>query len=55
MLNNFDQNKILPFIKNDKKTVSGKLNFVILDTLGSATTTKNVSDELILNSLKVIQ
>jgi 3-dehydroquinate synthase len=55
MLNNFDQNKILPFVKNDKKTVSGKLNFVILDTLGSATTTKDVSDELILNSLKVIQ
>jgi len=54
-LNKFDQNQILPFIKNDKKNMSGKLHFVILDGLGSSSTTNDVSDDLILNSLKEIQ
>ncbi len=55
LLNKFDQNQILPFIKNDKKNMSGKLHFVILDGLGSASTTNDVSDDLILNSLKEIK
>jgi len=55
VLSKFDQNQIISFIKNDKKTVSGQLHFVILNGLGSASTTKNVSHDLIRESLKEIQ
>lgn len=51
----FDHNQIISFIKNDKKTVSGQLHFVILNGLGSAAITKNVTHDLIRESLKEIQ
>jgi len=54
-LNKFDANTLLPFIKNDKKTIAGELHFVVLDGLGSASTSNKVSGDLILTSLKEIQ
>jgi len=50
-----DYEKILFFIKKDKKTISGKLHFVILKELGSAETTDSVADDLLIESLKEIQ
>ncbi|MBL7014726.1 MAG: 3-dehydroquinate synthase [Candidatus Marinimicrobia bacterium] len=55
ILNKFDPVSLLPFIKNDKKTISGQLHFVILNQIGSADTTEKVTDELLLNSMKIIQ
>ena len=49
-----DPKHLLPFIKNDKKTEKGKLNFVVLDNLGNAKTTTKVNEKLILESLKVL-
>ena len=49
-----DPKYLLPFIKNDKKTEKGKLNFVVLDGLGSAKTTTKVDEKLIIESLRVI-
>ncbi|MFL3024884.1 MAG: 3-dehydroquinate synthase [Candidatus Neomarinimicrobiota bacterium] len=49
-----DPKYLLPFIKNDKKTEKGKLNFVVLDDLGNAKTTTKVNEKLILESLKVL-
>ncbi len=50
-----DHDKMLSFVKKDKKTVSGKLHFVILNELGSARTTNKVPENLLLESLKEIQ
>ena len=53
-LPHINPNHLLPFIKNDKKTEKGKLNFVILDNLGNAKTTTKVDEDLIRESLKVL-
>ena len=53
-LPHINPNHLLPFIKNDKKTEKGKLNFVILDNLGNAKTTTKVDEDLIIESLKVL-
>ncbi|MBH10813.1 MAG: 3-dehydroquinate synthase [Candidatus Marinimicrobia bacterium] len=45
---------LIPFVKMDKKSKKGNLNFVVLDCLGNATICKNVSEELIRNSLEVL-
>ena len=45
---------LIPFVKMDKKSRKGNLNFVVLDCLGNATICKNVSEELIRNSLEVL-
>ena len=55
ILNKFDPVSLLPFIKNDKKTVSGILHFVTLTGIGSATTNDNVTDKLLINAMKEIQ
>jgi len=44
----------MPFIKTDKKTEKGILNFVVLEELGKATTSTLVTEELIQESLKVL-
>ena len=45
---------LMPFIKTDKKTEKGILNFVVLEELGKATTSTLVTEELIQESLKVL-
>ncbi|MBT3590615.1 MAG: 3-dehydroquinate synthase [Candidatus Marinimicrobia bacterium] len=54
-LNKFDPVSLLPFIKNDKKTVSGILHFVTLTNIGSASTNDNVTDNLLISAMKEIQ
>ena len=46
--------KLMPYIKRDKKSDRGVLKFVVLSKLGAAKVTTNVSKELIQSSLKVI-
>ena len=53
-LPHINPNDLLPFIKNDKKGEKGKLNFVVLDNIGNAKTTTKVDEDLILESLKVL-
>ena len=45
---------LMPFIKTDKKSEKGVLNFVVLEGLGKATTSTLVTEELIQESLKVL-
>jgi len=47
-------NHLMSFIKTDKKTEKGILNFVVLEELGKATTSTLVTEELIQESLKVL-
>ena len=42
------------FIKTDKKSEKGFLNFVLLDGLGNAISSTDVTEELIQESLKVL-
>ena len=44
----------MPFIKTDKKSEKGVLNFVVLDGLGNAITSTNVTEDLIKQSLTVL-
>ncbi len=46
--------KLMPYIKRDKKSDRGILKFVVLSKLGAAKVTTNVSKELIQSSLKEI-
>ncbi|MFQ6677597.1 MAG: 3-dehydroquinate synthase [Fidelibacterota bacterium] len=55
LIQDLNNEHVLSYVKNDKKTVSGKLHFVVLNELGSAKTTDGVSDDLIIESLKEIQ
>lgn len=48
---NIESTAILDLIQKDKKMQNGVLNFVILDGLGKATTSTQVPDELIVESL----
>ena len=50
-----DPNTILSFVKKDKKVRNGILHFVILDKLGRGDTSQEVSEQLIKESLQVIQ
>ncbi|MBC8346778.1 MAG: 3-dehydroquinate synthase [Candidatus Marinimicrobia bacterium] len=45
---------LMPFIKTDKKSEKGILNFVLLDGLGNAISSTAVTEELIKESLKVL-
>jgi 3-dehydroquinate synthase len=45
---------LMPFIKTDKKSEKGVLSFVVLDGLGNATISTEVTEELIQESLKVL-
>ncbi|MDP6339004.1 MAG: 3-dehydroquinate synthase [Candidatus Marinimicrobia bacterium] len=53
-LRHINGNHLMPFIKTDKKSEKGGLNFVVLDGLGNATTTTDVTEDLIQESLKVL-
>jgi len=53
-LRHINGNHLMPFIKTDKKSEKGVLNFVVLDGLGNATTVTHVTEELIQQSLKVL-
>ena len=53
-LSHLNGNHLMPFIKTDKKSEKGVLNFVVLDGLGKATTSTHVTEELIQESLKVL-
>jgi len=46
-------NHLMPFIKTDKKSEKG-VNFVLLDGLGNALSSTDVTEELIQESLKVL-
>ena len=45
---------LMPFIKTDKKWEKGILSFVVLEGLGKAAISTNVSEKLIQQSLKVL-
>jgi len=45
---------LMPFIKTDKKSKNGILSFVLLDGLGNAISSTDVTEELIQESLKVL-
>jgi len=45
---------LMPFIKTDKKSENGILNFILLDGLGNAISSTDVTEELIQESLKVL-
>ena len=47
-------NHLMPFIKTDKKSEKGVLNFVLLDGLGNAISSTDVTEALIQESLKVL-
>ncbi|MBN4081231.1 3-dehydroquinate synthase [Caldithrix abyssi] len=47
-------NNLMPYIKTDKKSEKGVLNFVVLDGLGNAITSTAVTEDLIQQSLKVL-
>ena len=47
-------NNLMPFIKTDKKSEKGILNFVVLKGLGKAATSIDVSKKLLKQSLKVL-
>lgn len=53
-LRHINGNHLMPFIKTDKKAEKGVLNFVVLDGLGNATTSTDVTEDLIKESLKVL-
>ena len=54
-LRQLDVDLILSFIRNDKKAVSGRLHFVVLNGLGCATISDEITDEHIADSLREIQ
>ena len=53
-LNKVDPDEIMHYINFDKKNENGKLNFILLDGLGKAKVSQNVSSLEILESLKVL-
>ena len=53
-LSKVDPDKIMHYINFDKKNENGKLNFVLLDGLGKAKISQEVSSSEILESLKVL-
>ena len=53
-LSKVDPDKIMHYINFDKKNENGKLNFVLLDGLGKAKISQEVTSSEILESLKVL-
>ena len=53
-LSHINGNHLMPFIKTDKKSEKGVLNFVLLDGLGNALSSTDVTEELIQESLKAL-
>ena len=53
-LHHINGKHLMPFIKTDKKSENGILNFVLLDRLGNAISSTDVTEELIQESLKVL-
>ncbi len=53
-LRHINGNHLMPYIKTDKKSEKGVLSFVVLDGLGNATTSIDVTADLIQESLKVL-
>lgn len=51
---NLDTQKVLELTKNDKKKVDGRVNFVLLKTIGKACVDPSVTDEEILAALDEI-
>lgn len=51
---NLTQNTILSSIKNDKKMVSGKIRFILLEKLGKACIDTTVTEEEMLSAIKYI-
>ena len=54
-IGNIQTQNLLSYIKRDKKTENKVLHFVVLEHLGKATTTTEVSEYLIEQSLKVLR
>lgn len=50
-----DEKRIMSFINVDKKRENGQLHFVVLEGLGNAVTSTDVSDALIRDSLSVLE
>lgn len=50
-----DFNRIISYTKNDKKAVSGKIKFILLETIGHAYIDMDVSDEDMLIALRELQ
>lgn len=46
-----EQDKILDFMKNDKKMIAGKIKFILLDGIGNAVIDKSVTDNEIREAL----
>ena len=53
-LNKLDHKELLTFVKRDKKYIKGTLNFVTLKNIGTADITKNIHDQLIIDSIKIL-
>jgi len=51
---NLDSNKIIDYMKNDKKTLSGNLRFVLPEKIGKVCVVENVKSQLIKTGLKQI-
>lgn len=54
-LKNLNIEKVMEFIAFDKKYDRGTLNFVLLEGLGNAIVSKDVSHEMIIESIKTLQ
>jgi|TARA_B100000315_G_scaffold136259_1_gene125558 3-dehydroquinate synthase len=54
-LPNLDVELILLFIRSDKKTISGRLHFVVLNGLGCATISDEITESHIVSALRKIQ
>lgn len=50
-----DTEKILAFMKNDKKMIAGKIKFILLDGIGNAVIDKTVTDAEMAEALKYLK
>jgi len=50
-IDNVKPSQIFAAMSKDKKTVTGKLRFVLPDTIGEATLAENIEKELILDAI----
>ena len=49
-----DLDNIVNLTKNDKKSKSGKINWILLEDIGKAVIRNDVPDEIVIKSLKSI-
>ena len=49
----FDKTKILEKVKKDKKCINGNLDFILLDSIGSAYISDEVNDNIIMESIDI--